>query len=144
MIYPDTTGNIVVLQFDQAVADYGLTGVSQGTRLLMEDITGDGKEDLIVSDRSELRAYDSEYQRLFKKNFDAVIKSDVKAFRFSKQDQKIGVVTSRGQMLINPDGSIVDGFPIEADDGFVIYDLDRNGTLEVIGIHNNQLFCKEY
>ena len=73
MIYPDTTGNIVVLQFDQTAADYGLTGFSSGSQLVMKDINGDNKEDFVVADQREVRAYNSDYKRLFVKEFDQAV-----------------------------------------------------------------------
>ncbi|NNE56416.1 MAG: hypothetical protein HKN32_10375 [Flavobacteriales bacterium] len=142
MIYPDTTGNIVVLQFDQAVADYGLTGFSAGTHLLVTDITGDNKEDFVVADTKEVRAYDSDFKRLFKKSFETAVSGKPKAFSFSGNQKKIGIIVGEQQYLLDLNGDLQSGFPMPADRGFIIFDLDRDGNLEVVGHYQDELICR--
>lgn len=139
MIYPDTTGNIVVLQFDQAAADYGLTGFSSGSQLVIRDINGDNKEDFVVADQKEVRAYNSDYKRLFVKEFDRSIDEGLKVYTFSSTDAKIGVAAGGYFYLIDPDGSIRNGYPVKSEESAIIFDLDRDGEMECIGVTGGKL-----
>lgn len=139
MMYPDDSGNIVSLQFDQDFADFGLTGLSAGSSLSMSDINNDRELDFVVADGREIKAYDSKYNRLFTTELPAPITFGPKIFSFSKVDKKIGVVSENQMYLIDSQGVIDPDFPKPGNDGFLIYDLDRNGSMEVVGALNGAL-----
>jgi|GEM_PF-4168331 len=139
MIYPDNAGNIVSLQFDQDVAEYGLTGLSSGSSLTLADINDDRALDFLVADGNKVKAYDSNFEKLFSTELPAPITFGPKVFSFSRIDKKIGAVSDNQMYLIDNQGNIEDGFPKPGNDGFLIFDLDRNGSMEVIGALNGAL-----
>lgn len=139
MIYPDDAGNIVSLRFDQDVAEYGLTGLSSGSNLTLYDINDDRARDFLVADGNELKVYDSNFKKLFSTELPAPITFGPKVFSFSRTDKKIGAVCGNQMYLIDNQGEISPGFPKPGNDGFLIYDLDRNGSMEVIGALNGAL-----
>lgn len=139
MIYPDDSGNIVSLQFDQDVTEYGLTGLSSGSNLTLADINDDRALDFIVADGNEVMAFDSDFNRLFSTELPSPITFGPKVFSFSKTDKKIGAVSENQMYLIDNKGNITTGFPKPGQDGFLIYDLDRNGSMEVVGALNGAM-----
>ena len=141
MYYPDTAGNIVVVQFDKAALDFGLTGFSQGSSLTMADLNNDGKSDFVVADGDQLRAYDASFTRLFKVSLASSIADKPKVFEFTKVDRRIGVVAGDQLHLFDTGGNEVSGFPLAGNRGFIIYDLNRDGKFECIRLSGNQLLA---
>ncbi|MCB0761980.1 MAG: hypothetical protein KDC12_10700 [Flavobacteriales bacterium] len=139
LIYPDTLGNIVIARFDQKQNESGLTGFSAGSRVVVADVTGDGREDFIVADGKELSVYNHAFERMFSAVHDGPINHLPKVYKFSEVDYKIGLcVPETGELyLYNIRGEMDPAFPIKGSGPYSISDLNGDGQLEVIGFHDH-------
>lgn len=79
---------------------------------------------------ANLEVYDDNYELLLQKSFDAPISYAPNVYHFSKTDIKIGLVSQSNAMiyLINTDGSLHEGFPLEGTSPFSIGFITGNST----------------
>lgn len=133
LVYPDSLGNVVVVQLDQPVSEFGLTGFSSGSKLAMRDFDGDGEEDYIIIDGSELKIYNQNNDRLLRFDASADIIGEASVYNFGGGVRMIGFSTSADEMyLVNLKGKVQSGFPKKGSSQYAISDLDRNGTFEAV------------
>ncbi len=106
------------------------------------DINGDGNMEYIFSDQSLLEVYTLDGKLLFSQNFDGTI-GKPNLFAFSANDIKIGV-TCRNKnkiYLINNQGNICNGFPLNGISEFSITKLNNKDKYSVVtGSNENFLY----
>ncbi len=100
-----------------------LTNSASGDHFFrIKDIDQDGAVEFIFADGNELKVIDSEGERFFSYK----IKSDIEMlpdiYQFSVSDVKIGITDSENNRiyLINSDGSVYEGFPLEGNTRYSI------------------------
>lgn len=133
LFYADSASTIFQVQFDTPTSPETLLAVMQGQYVTDADLEGDRKQEIIVVDRQTIKAYSRDLSARFRTPLEATISHPPQLFRFSARDEKIGV-TSRdsGQIwLINKEGAIENGFPLEGNSPFSIGDLDLDGRFEL-------------
>jgi len=134
LIYADTTGNIVMVQFNQEENETGLTGFSQGSSLHMSDINNDRKKDFLIIDGEELKVFNDKSARLFSTKFQSDISGELGVYKFTNVDRKIGLHLKESQevFLLDSEGNIEDNFPLKGSTEFSIGDIDLDGRFEVV------------
>ncbi|MGC6532384.1 MAG: PQQ-binding-like beta-propeller repeat protein [Flavobacteriales bacterium] len=133
LFYADTAGNVLDIRFDRPTVDGELVGIMEGERLVREDITGDRNADFVLADQRVLKAYDTELERLFRTELTGTISELPQVFRFSNQDRKVGATVGQHNelYLLNANGEIEAGFPVEGNSAFSIGDMDLDGRFEL-------------
>jgi hypothetical protein len=134
MIYPDTLGNIVELQFGNGEVDFSLTGIAEGSFITFADINNDSKKDYIIADDNEIRVYDSSREKLFEHSFDGQITYAPHVYSFGSNDMRIGVTVAEISecYLIDDEGEITDEFPLFGNTPFSIGDLNKTGDWNLV------------
>ncbi|MFZ6051957.1 hypothetical protein [Halocola ammonii] len=134
MIYPDTLGNIVELEFGNGEVEFGLTGIAEGSFITFADINNDSKKDYIIADGNELRVYDSSREKLFEKEFEGPITYSPQAYSFGSNDVRVGITVAEVSKcyLINNDGEMTDEFPLFGNTPFSIGDLNKTGDWNLV------------
>lgn len=90
----------------------------------MKDINSDGRLDYIFADSSKLTVFGADKRLLFDYNFEVEIKG--MAFYYFGGQQCIGVLVGDNKIyLLNANGTLYDGFPLDGDTPFSICELDR-------------------
>ena len=133
LFYADTAGNVLDIRFDRPTVDGELVGIMEGERLVREDITGDRNADFVLADQRVIKAYDTELERLFRTELTGTISELPQVFRFSNKDRKVGATIGQHNelYLLNANGEIEAGFPVEGNSAFSIGDMDLDGRFEL-------------
>lgn len=134
MIYPDTLGNIVELEFGNGNVEFSLTGIAEGSFITFADINNDSKKDYIVADENEIRVYDSSRKKLFERSFDGPITYAPHAYSFGSNDVRVGVTIGETSecFLIDSDGNVSEEFPLFGNTPFSIGDLNKTGEWNLV------------
>ncbi|MBN1951235.1 MAG: DUF3352 domain-containing protein [Bacteroidales bacterium] len=108
------------------------------------DVDADGQKDYIFIDRNLLSVYRQDKSRIFEYEFPNEIRQEPIFFEFSRHDRKLGIVDTiaRKIYLINKDGSLYRGFPLEGSTLFSIGFLNTPGSHFnlIVGGRNNFLY----
>jgi hypothetical protein len=110
----------------------------------MEDLTRDGIPEYIFVDGNELNVFTQDGKSLFSFKVRDVISSRPDIYKFSASDVKMGITDrSRSRIyLINSDGSLYEGFPLEGSTRFSIgYFKGSDSRFNlIVGSANNFLY----
>jgi outer membrane protein assembly factor BamB len=122
LLTTDIGGNVIEIDFEGNMKKI-LTNSATGDHFFrIKDINQDGAVEYIFADGNELKVIDSEGERFFSYK----IKSDIEMlpdiYQFSVSDVKIGITDSENNRiyLINSDGSVYEGFPLEGNTRYSI------------------------
>ena len=87
-----------------------------------DDINGDGIAEFIFADGKELTVLNETGKKLFSEEFNSNISFNPNIYTFSSKLKKLGIVTSDDNKiyLVNPDGSLHNGFPLVGNSPFTI------------------------
>jgi hypothetical protein len=110
----------------------------------MEDLTRDGIPEVIFADGDELDIVKQDGKRLFSFKVKEGISDMPDIYKFSSSDVKIGITDrSRNKIyLINSDGSLYEGFPLEGSTRFSIgyFKGSESRFNLIVGSENNFLY----
>ncbi|MFC2129380.1 hypothetical protein ACFLQX_01225 [Bacteroidota bacterium] len=122
LITTDTSGNVIGLDFDGNLEQILAFKATKSHFFRIKDLDNDGTVEYIYAVDNELKVIDSEGERFFSYK----IKSDIEMlpdiYQFSASDLKIGITDSDENRihLINSDGSVYEGFPLEGNTRYSI------------------------
>jgi len=122
LVNSDTAGNVVGFGFDGSVSVIMKNTATSEHYFRMQDMDQDGIGDYLFADGNVLTAFSGNGKKLFTYRIRGEIKFLPDIYRFSASDIKVGI-TESGQnriYLINSDGSLHDGFPLEGNTRFSI------------------------
>lgn len=121
-ISTDTAGNVRAIYLDGSVSSLLNRQMSPDHFFSMEDLTRDGIPEFLFVDGNELDVLKQDGKRLFNYKVKGGISDMPDIYKFSSSDVKIGVSDrSRNRIyLINSDGSLYEGFPLEGSTRFSI------------------------
>ncbi len=143
-ISTDTTGNVVCIYLDGSVSTLFEQDASSGHFFRMQDMDTDGVSDYLFSEGNELSVIGQDGKRLFSYRVRGQISDMPDIYKFSASDIKIGITDrSRNRIyLINPDGSLYEGFPLEGSTRFSIgYFAGSDSRFNlIVGSANNFLY----
>ncbi len=140
----DTAGNVIGIYLDGATSTLLSQKVSREHYFQMQDMDKDGISEFIFADGNELNVLRQDGSRLFGYRVREEIKDMPDIYKFSASDIKIGI-TDRPRnriYLINSDGSLYEGFPLEGSTQFSIgYFAGSDSRFNlIVGSANNFLY----
>jgi hypothetical protein len=144
IVTTDTAGHVVSISFDGNVSNLDIGEFSSGHFFDFKDVNADGKKDYIILDRDNLSVIDQERSRILDFSFPNELSHRPIYFRFSYNDRKLGFVDKQDSKiyLINNDGSLYKGFPLDGNTLFSIGYLESPGGEFnlIVGGSNNFLY----
>lgn len=140
----DTSGNVMAMYLDGTVSTLLSQKVSGDHFFRMGDFDKDGIPEFIFADGDELSVLYQDGNRLFTYRVREKISHMPDIYKFSASDVKIGI-TDRARnriYLINSDGSLYEGFPLEGSTRFSIgYFAGSDSRFNlIVGSTNNFLY----
>jgi hypothetical protein len=143
-ISTDTAGNVTAIYQDGSVSILYEKKVTRNHFFRMRDMNSDGVPEFIYADEDELDVIQQNGDRLFSFKVREKISHMPDFYKFSASDVKIGITDqSRNRIyLVNPDGSVYDGFPLEGSTRFSIgYFAGSDSRFNlIVGSANNFLY----
>ncbi len=143
-ISTDTAGNAVAIYQDGTVTTLLEREVTGEHFFRMQDMNSDGVPEFIYAHENELDVFQQDGDRLFSFKVREKISLMPDIYKFSASDIKIGVTDqSRNRIyLLNADGSLYEGFPLEGSTRFSIgYFAGSDSRFNlIVGSTNNFLY----
>ena len=140
----DTSGNVICVYLDGTVSTLLEQKISSNHFFMMQDMDKDGIPEYIFADGNELRVLQQDGKRLYSYRVRDNISDMPDIYKFSASDIKIGITDrSRNRIyLINADGSLYEGFPLEGSTRFSIgYFAGSDSRFNlIVGSTNNFLY----
>jgi hypothetical protein len=121
-ISTDTGGNVKAIYLDGSVSTLMNREMSPDHFFSMEDLTRDGIAEFLFVDGNELDVLEQDGKRLFNLKVKGAISDRPDIYKFSASDVKVGITDGRRNTiyLINSDGTLYEGFPLEGSTRFSI------------------------
>jgi len=121
-ISTDTSGNVMAIYLDGTVSTLLAGKASADHFFRLEDMDSDGIPEFILADGNVLKVTNQDGERIFDYKVREGISEMPDIYKFSASDVKIGITDrSRNRIyLINSDGSLYEGFPLEGTTRFSI------------------------
>ncbi len=143
-ISTDTSGNVTAIYLDGTVTTLLKQDVSSDHFFMMQDMDKDGIPEFIVAEGNEVSVIHPNGKKLFSYKVREKISEMPDIYKFSASDIKIGL-TDRPRnriYLINSDGSLYEGFPLEGATRFSIgYFAGSDSRFNlIVGSANNFLY----
>jgi len=143
-ITTDTAGNVVAMYLDGRVSTLLKQNVTPAHYFRMQDMDRDGIPEFIFADGNELIVTRQDGKRIFSFKVKEKISNPPDLYKFSASDIKIGITDKpRNRIyLINSDGSLYEGFPLEGSTRFSIgYFAGSDSRFNlIVGSTNNFLY----
>jgi hypothetical protein len=121
----DTTGKIYFIGFNGIVKTVELGKFSNRHFFDFKDLDGDRKPEFIFLEDEKLNVFSNNQSKLFSFKFGESIDSKPLIYQFSGTDRKIGIVSRNENLiyLINNNGELYEGFPLQGNTPFSIGDF---------------------
>ena len=143
-ISTDTSGSVTAIYLDGSVSRLLTREMSPDHFFSLEDMNRDGIPEFIFVDGNKLDVVMQDGKRLFSFKVKGGISDMPDLYKFSASDVKIGITDrSRNRIyLINSDGSLYEGFPLEGCTRFSIgYFAGSDSRFNlIVGSENNFLY----
>ncbi|MEZ5069412.1 MAG: PQQ-binding-like beta-propeller repeat protein [Bacteroidales bacterium] len=143
-ITTDTAGNISCIYLDGTVSILGQQKLGPAHHFLMDDLDRDGIPEFILADGKDLWVRTQDGKTLFSFSVRDGIQTPPDVYKFSSSDIKIGITdNNRNRIyLVNSDGSLYEGFPLEGSTRFSIgYFAGSDSRFNlIVGSANNFLY----
>ena len=143
-ISTDTSGNVTAIYLNGSVSTLLNQKFSEDHFFQMQDMDKDGIKEFIFADGNELNVLHQDGERLFSYRVREKIGVMPDIYKFSASDIKIGITDQpRNRIyLINSDGSLYEGFPLEGSTRFSIgYFAGSDSRFNlIVGSANNFLY----
>ncbi len=143
-ISTDTSGSVKAVYMDGTVSELLNQEISSDHFFRMGDLDKDGIPEFIIADGDELSVLHQDGKRLFSYKVRGKISEMPDIYKFSASDVKIGISDrSRNRIyLVNSDGSLYEGFPLEGSTRFSVgYFAGSDSRFNlIVGSTNNFLY----
>lgn len=143
-ISTDTSGNVKAIYLNGSISTLLDEGVTGDHFFRMQDMDSDGVPEFIFASGNELNVLHQDGNRLFTYKVRDQISHMPDIYKFSASDVKIGITDkNRNRIyLINSDGSLYEGFPLEGSTRFSIgYFAGSDSRFNlIVGSANNFLY----
>jgi hypothetical protein len=122
LITSDTTGSVYEIDLEGRVTKKFDLALDPNHFFIPADLDGNGKTEYIFTSKNTLLVYNAEGKLQFDERYPEDIQFAPIIYEFSKKDKKIGLVaTFSGRIyLLNNDGSLYQGFPLQGTSMFSI------------------------
>ncbi|MBO7481974.1 MAG: hypothetical protein J6T63_07700 [Bacteroidales bacterium] len=128
-----TDENGVVRRFfkDKHQDSLKLGDFSENHRFAMKDIDADGRLDYVFADSTKLMVFSNNAKLLFEHDFESEI-SAMNFYQFGGQ-MRIGVTAENKKLyLLNMNGTLYDGFPLDGETQFSIFEADGGESYSLV------------
>lgn len=126
-------GIVYFTYLDGSVKKMTIANYSSEHYFLFEDLDGDSNQEFIFTDNKQTEAYNFKKERLFTYTYSAPVKEAPTIYKFSDINIKIGTHTENNKIyLINSDGTIFKGFPLNGNSIFRISRMTENPEFSLI------------
>lgn len=143
-ISTNTSGDVIAIYRDGTVSTLLKQEVSEDHFFMMQDMDMDGISEFVFTDGNELNVLDQEGKRVYSYRVREKINQVPDIYKFSASDIKIGITDqARNRIyLVNSDGSLYEGFPLEGSTRFSIgYFAGSDSRFNlIVGSANNFLY----
>jgi len=143
-ITTDTMGYIKGIYLDGSITTLLKQNATPDHYFRMQDMDKDGIPEFVIADKEELIVMHQDGKRIFSYKVRDKISNMPDIYKFSASDIKIGITdVSRNRIyLINSDGSLYEGFPLEGSTRFSIgYFAGSDSRFNlIVGSANNFLY----
>ncbi len=146
MAVTDTSGQVWFFDFEGAHKTKAFRKLSAKHFFDFQDINADGYKDYIFLDEDELYVYDQRSEKeIYSYRFKNEITQRPIYFHFSFSDRKLGIIdeTDNKVYLINNDGNLYKGFPLQGNSLYSIGKLTSSSRFNLI-VGNNNNFLLNY
>ena len=140
----DVEGNLCAIGPDGNIeVTTRLDKYGPGHFFVFDDINRDGSGEYLFLDRNRLDIYSLAGEKIVSKKLDGTSSGAPAIYQVDGQVKRIGITLSdKGQiLLLNPDGSVGEGFPVRGSSGFALSQSNKEGYRNlVVGSDDNFLF----
>lgn len=142
----DTSGNIIKMYINTNVEQLDIENnqINQQHQYIFHDLNADGWVDYLLLNNGILTTYNNKGEKLFSYKADKEFVKYPVIYYFSYKDRKIGLLTKNPSKiyLVNNDGQLYKGFPLEGNTLFSIgyFDYTSNNFNLIVGGRNNFLY----
>ncbi len=146
MAITDTAGTVYFISFSGGMETLKIKEYSSEHFFDLEDLDGDGSNDLVFLDHGRLEVYSQNRSKMLTYDFNEDIDMKPVCYTFSSTNKKIGIV-SRSEnriYLINNDGSLYTGFPLTGNTLFSIGRFKSSGSTFNLIVGNEDNFLYNY
>lgn len=144
ILITDTTGNIISIYFDGRTDKTTIGNFSPNHFFDFKDIDADGEKDYLFLDENTVSIYKQSKAKIFTYQFKHTIQERPVYYNFSYSDRKLGFVDAEEEKiyLLNNNGNVYKGFPLEGTTMFSIGYLEATGGKFnlIVGGRNNFLY----
>ena len=137
-------GIVKYIYFNGKIEEKNLGNYSENHYFDYQDINSDGFKDFIFLDNKKLNVISNSGKLIYEYKFDSEINFEPIYFQFSYNDRKLGFVSKKANklFLINNNGKLYNGFPLEGNTPFSIGYLNNthNHFNLIVGNNNNFLY----
>lgn len=146
MAITDTAGVVYFISFSGSVESLKIKEYSSDHFFYLEDMDGNGSNDLIFLDRGRLEVYSQNRSKMLSYDFDENIDLKPVSYTFSATNKKIGIVSRQENRiyLINNDGELYTGFPLTGSTLFSIGRFKSSGSKFNLIVGNEDNFLYNY
>jgi hypothetical protein len=143
LITTDLSGRIHIQDFtgQAEIKEIGKHGADH--RFAAIDLDGNGSPEYLFADGKKLSVFAVDGKKLFERSFESNITETPFACSFGPENQKIGIVVGSENkvFLLDKNGAITKGFPLEGNTGFILEKFNDSATWYnlIIGSEGNTL-----
>jgi hypothetical protein len=134
LIAADSLGNVTRITPDNKKEHLSFLSSSAKTEFLYQDMNGDQIPEFIFLSENQLHVFTADKSLLFSYLFSDSITQAPFYLQDAEGHGRIGVVSDRKEeiYLFNESGKLPEGFPLRGTKAFVIGDLNRDNTMQLI------------
>ncbi len=141
LLITDTSGIVYQVYFNGVVDTINIGKYSKKHSFNILDLDNDGNNEYILLDKNVLKIIDKNKKMKWNFEFRNALNNGFNIYKFPNNETKLGCYSSQTNeiYLFNSDGSMYNNFPLEGNSDFTIYDINRDGILDLITLLKNDI-----
>ncbi len=144
IVATDKNGKVYYIYFDGTLEEKRTARFSENHFFAVDDLDGNKVLDFIFADGNEVTVINEKGKKLFNRKFNNTLIHKPAVYTFSADLKKVGVTDAATNRiyLLNPDGELHEGFPLQGNSEFSIGKLsgDSEGLNLVVGSEGGLLY----
>jgi hypothetical protein len=144
IVATDKYGKVYYIFFDGTTEEKKSGRFSENHFFTVDDLDGNNVPDFLFADGNELTVMDENGRKLFSRKFSNRLVNKPAIYPFSEGVKKVGITDAATNRiyLINADGKLHEGFPLQGNSGFSIGKISGNtaGSNLIVGSEGGMLF----
>ncbi len=128
IVATDKNGKVFYIYFDGKVEEKKTARFSENHFFTVDDLDGDNLPEFVFADGNEITVLNQNGKKIFNRKFNNPLIHKPGIYSFSARQKKIGITDAATNRiyLINPDGKLHEGFPLQGNSEFSIGRIDKN------------------